>query len=68
MHTFKGKNCVIHYNSDMSGDVTITTKDGKLDVFGEDLLRFISSYIVSEKIAELEIADPVDLLKRHIKL
>ena len=67
MHTFKGKNCVIHYNSDMSGDVTIT-KDGKLDVFGEDLLRFVSSYIVSEKIAELELADPVDLLKRSIKL
>ena len=52
----------------MSGEVTITTKDGKLDVFGEDLLRFVSSYIVSEKIAELELADPVDLLKRSIKL
>ena len=68
MHTFRGRTCIINYNSDMSGDITIVTEKGELDVSGEDILKFVSTYIVSEKISQLENSDPLELLKSGLKL
>ena len=54
MHTFVGKSCRIHHNSDMSGQVIISTPGAKIEVSGEDLLEFVAVFIRGEKINSLE--------------
>lgn len=50
MHTFEGKNCRIHYNGDMSGEVYICDKntDKELKVDAQDILDFVADYIRTE--------------------
>lgn len=56
MHTFEGKSCRIHFNSDMSGDVYICDKNSskELVVEAQDILDFVTNYVRSEKISNLE--------------
>lgn len=56
MHTFEGKSCRIHHNSDMSGEIYICDKnsDKELVVEGQDILDFVADYVISKKIANLE--------------
>ena len=52
MHTFEGKSCRIHHNSDMSGEIHICDKnsDKELVVEGQDILDFVADYIKTEKV------------------
>lgn len=56
MHTFEGKSCRIHHNSDMSGEINICDKnsDKKLAVEAQDILDFVAEYIRAERIGMLE--------------
>lgn len=56
MHTFEGKSCRIHHNSDMSGKIHICDKnsDKQLDVDAQDVLDFVANYIRTERIEMLE--------------
>lgn len=56
MHTFEGKSCRIHHNSDMSGKIHICDKnsDKQLEVEGQDILDFVADYIRTERIGTLE--------------
>lgn len=56
MHTFDGKTCRIHYNSDMSGEVHICDKitDKELKVEAQDILDFVAEYVRSQRIGTLE--------------
>ena len=67
MHTFDGKSCKIHYNSDMSGEVNICDKitDKELIVEAQDILDFVADYIRNEKIGMLEQMSTDNIL--HLK-
>ena len=67
MHTFKGKSCRIHYNSDMSGEVHICDKksDKELVVDAQDILDFVADYIRLERIGMLEQMSTESIL--HLK-
>lgn len=56
MHTFEGKSCRIHHNSDMSGEVHICDKnsDKELVIDAQDILDFVADYIRSQRIGMLE--------------
>ena len=56
MHTFEGKSCRIHHNSDMSGEVHICDKksDKELVVDAQDILDFVADYIRAKRIGMLE--------------
>ncbi len=56
MHTFEGKSCRIHYNSDMSGEVHICDKnsDKELVIDAQDILDFVADYVRSQRIGTLE--------------
>lgn len=56
MHTFEGKSCRIHHNSDMSGEVYICDKnsDKELVIDAQDILDFVADYIRSQRIGMLE--------------
>lgn len=56
MHTFEGKSCRIHHNSDMSGEVHICDKnsDKELVIDAQDILDFVADYVRSQRIGTLE--------------
>jgi len=64
MHTFAGKTCVIHHNSDMSGSIDIIQRDTNeaVKISGEDILEFVADFIRSEKISKLEQSNWKDIL------
>ena len=65
MHSFHGKSCTIHYNSDMSGDIHIIQEhtENEVKVDGEDILKFVAEFIRSEKIGKLEQTDWKEILQ-----
>lgn len=67
MHTFEGKSCRIHHNSDMSGEVYICDKnsDDELKVEAQDILDFVANYIRAERIEKLEQMNADSIL--HLK-
>ena len=67
MHTFEGKSCRIHHNSDMSGEIHICDKnsDKELVVEGQDILDFAADYINTERIGMLEQMSSDSIL--HLK-
>ena len=67
MHTFEGKSCRIHHNSDMSGEVYICDKnyDDELEVEAQDILDFVANYIRAERIEKLEQMNADSIL--HLK-
>ncbi|WP_346961338.1 hypothetical protein [Clostridium sp.] len=54
MHTFKGKSCTIHYNSDLSGEIYINKDGNEVKVDGRDLLNFVANHVRSTQISKLE--------------
>ena len=65
MRTFNGNSCIIHYNSDLSGDVEIVTGingDRKVSVSGKDLLDFVANHVRDKMISQLENASTEDIL------
>jgi len=66
MHTFKGsQRTVFHYNSDMSGDVTVidkndTNKEFKIPAL--DILEFVAEFVRNQHIAKFEQMDVHELL------
>ena len=44
MHTFNGKSCNIHYNSDFSGEAIIYNKNDhtEMRVDSQDLINFVA--------------------------
>lgn len=72
MHTFEGKSCRIHYNSDMSGEVYICDKntDKELKIESQDILDFVADvadYIRSERIGTLEQMSTDSILHLNLK-
>lgn len=69
MHTFKGKECWIHHNSDLSGDIIINGKDDSgnevsVIVPAEDILEFVARrYVAVNRISEIEDMEYKELLK-----
>lgn len=65
MHTFDGKSCRIHFNSDMSGDIHIVEKDSdeEIKVEGQDILDFVANYVRRERISKLEQMETKDILE-----
>jgi ribosomal protein S11 len=54
-HTTKCKNnTVFIHNSDMSGDVTIVTGKGELDVNGRDIIEFVLQRIPENKLEDFK--------------
>ena len=51
MHTFNGKSCDIHYNSDFSGEAIIYNKNDHtvMCVDSQDLINFVAEYVRSKK-------------------
>lgn len=69
MHTFNGESCSINNNSDMSGNIIITSKipdeNGEypeVSVLGKDILKFVAEYVRSQKISKIEKASYKKLL------
>lgn len=68
MLTFNGNSCVIHYNSDMSGELMIhqkPTMDEKIEteddeqkrevsIDADDIIEFIGYFIKSELVGKIE--------------
>jgi len=66
MHSYDGKSCIFHFNSDLTGDIIIQNKidESKIRIDAEDVLKFVAfEYILSNKINELEQMNYKDLLK-----
>jgi len=66
MHTFKGKSCTIHFNSDMSGELEIYIPETKvrIGVQADDILEFVMEHIKSQKIAEMESMGWKDFMRK----
>lgn len=68
MHTFKGDEAIFIYNSDLSGDVEITMRPGKLNqarlnVPGSDLLSFVANYLRHKMIDRIEGMSDEEILE-----
>ena len=59
MHTFNGKSCTIHYNSDFSGEARIYNKNDhtEIRIDSQDLINFVAEYVRSKRIGRLENMD-----------
>lgn len=62
MHHFVHDSVGFMYNSDLSGDVEICVDDVAFPVPGAALLAFVAEYVRRERIAEIENAEPFNLL------
>ena len=66
MHTFNGESCIIHYNNDFSGEITIVNpSDNYIIVDAQDILKFVAyCYIQSSLVDKIEQMDYKDLLTK----
>ena len=64
MHTFNGKSCNIHYNSDFSGEAIIYSKNDNTEMRVEldDLINFVAEYVRSKRVNQLENMNSDDIL------
>ncbi len=77
MHTFSGKSCTIHHNSDLSGhlivsptaagNVAMRAAEGQLTsdslyIDAKDLFDFVAEQIRASRIGKLENASTEDIL------
>jgi len=66
MHTFKGsQRTVFHYNSDMSGNVTVIDKNDtnkEFEIPALDILEFVAEFVRNQHIAKFEQMDVHELL------
>lgn len=65
MRTYEGSSCIIHYNSDLSGDVEIVTGihgESSISVSGKDLLDFVANFVRDEQMSILENSSTEDIL------
>ena len=51
MHTFNGKSCNIHYNSDFSGEAIVYNKNDhtEMRVDSQDLINFVCGICAKQK-------------------
>lgn len=61
-HTYAYEGAAFIANSDLSGDVTVVTEDGRFRVSGEAIRALVADYIVRERIAKLEQMSPQQVL------
>lgn len=55
--TWKGEDCVIHYNTDLSGDIQICPNDKDKNIIsipGSDILAFVADYVKDRRMEKLE--------------
>ena len=60
MHTFNGKSCNIHYNSDFSGYNKNDHTEMRVD--SQDLINFVAEYVRSKKVSQLENMNSDEIL------
>lgn len=66
MHSFHGKSVNIHYDADIkTGECIVINKETgeEIRVLGSDLLDFVAGYVRQQKIAKIESAGTIDILK-----
>jgi hypothetical protein len=56
-HTYFQNKTTFICNSDLSGEVTIKTKDGELNVNGKDIINFVVDHLKRELIVNIESMD-----------
>lgn len=66
-HTYEHKETRFICNSDLSGDVTIITKNGELDVNGDDIKNFVIDFLKSEYVSNVENMSNDDFMKLLLK-
>ena len=64
MHSFSGKSCTIHYDSDFSGKAIIYNKNDHTEthIDSQDLIDFVAEYVRSKKVNQLENMDSDEIL------
>ena len=67
-HTYKHKTTTFICNSDLSGDITINTKNGTLDVSGDDIVNFVIYHLKSELICTIESMENKEFIKTFLHL
>ena len=67
-HTYEHKTTTFICNSDLSGDVTINTKEGTLDVRGDDIVDFVINHLKSEFIGTIESMENKEFIKTFLHL
>ena len=67
MPTFSHGKVTFNYNSDLSGDIIISTalRYNELQVPGEALLAFVAEYVRRQRIGALEDASASEILGVH---
>lgn len=66
MHTYNGRDVIIHHNQDLSGEIRIINKhtEKSTTISKYDLLNFVArEYVLPKRISELEDMDAEDILK-----
>lgn len=61
-HTLALTAATFNYNSDLSGNVTITTHEGRIDVPCRELVSFVVEHVRRERIIALESASDREIL------
>lgn len=64
MHTTRTEGATFHHNSDMSGDVTIVTTKGSMDVPIESVCQFVAEALRANMIGEIAQRPWLDFLRR----
>lgn len=64
MHTYPSRehDAIIHYNSDLSGDVHILRGGQAIEVSGQFILDFVAHVVRSQRISQLEDASTAEIL------
>jgi len=61
-HTYEHGETRFICNSDLSGDISVIVGEERIEVPGDDIVEFVASYLVRERIAKLEQMSAKDLL------
>jgi hypothetical protein len=66
MHSYHGRDVVIHFNQDFSGEIQIINRisNEKVTISKYDLLNFVAKeYVLPKRISELEEMSHEELIK-----
>ena len=67
-HSYFQKETTFICNSDLSGDITIKTNTGELEVNGDDIVNFVIDHLKNELIANIESMDNREFVQRFLNI
>lgn len=62
MHSSQYGRTTFHYNSALSGEVIIMRGSERIEIPGEHILSFVADHVAREKISQLEVKTPSEIL------